>query len=364
MYDLEQAVALEAAIAAAQLCEQIRQSRQATAMLKPDASPVTIADYGSQALLCRAIRQAFPLDPIVAEEDADWLTQANGTDYLEGVIEGVSQSLGEAVMRSQLLDWVGYGQGQRTINDWGQQRFWTLDPIDGTKGYVRGDQYGIAIALIEHGQVQLGVIACPALPVTLTPSQGGPSQAAHTQNEIGVVFVAQRGQSARMVTLSTRTSIPLHVRGEADRANFRLIESVEASHGTPTKQRAVARAVGLTQPPLAMDSLAKYGAIARGDADLYLRLPSQSSNPHLRQENIWDHAAGVVILEAAGGQVSDRHGQPLDFSYGPKLSQNEGIVASNGILHSAVLQALQHSRPPCEPHAPIQTPQSKTTVPQ
>jgi 3'(2'), 5'-bisphosphate nucleotidase len=43
-------------------------------------------------------------------------------------------------------------------------RYWTLDPIDGTKGFLRGDQYAIALALVEHGEVVLGVLGCPNLP--------------------------------------------------------------------------------------------------------------------------------------------------------------------------------------------------------
>ncbi|NJN29442.1 MAG: hypothetical protein HC824_02470, partial [Synechococcales cyanobacterium RM1_1_8] len=105
------------------------------------------------------------------------------------------------------------------------------------------------------------------------------------------------------------------------------------------EQLAAARAVGITAPPIYMDSLAKYGAIARGDGDLYLRLPSASSLH--RHENIWDHAPGAIVLEEAGGQVSDRHGHPLDFTSGIKMFNNVGIVASNGILHDGVLRALR-----------------------
>ena len=88
-----------------------------------------------------------------------------------------------------------------------------------------------------------------------------------------------------------------------------------------------------------MDSQAKYGVVARGEAGLYLRVPS-SSEPHYR-EKIWDHAAGAIIAEEAGGRVTDIFGAPLDFSSGIRLERNSGVVVTNGRLHDIILQALR-----------------------
>ncbi len=318
-YQNEREIAIAATLAAAQLCETVRAEQLANAVDKPDASPVTIADYGSQALICRALAEAFPQDPVVGEEDA-MLLQSQG-DLLGNVVQMVERFIADAT-EAEVLDWVGRGKGEIS------NRFWTLDPIDGTKGYVRGDQYAIALALIENGQVQLGVVVCPAFPL----------DDATTDMLPGTVFVAVRGQGAQMLSLDLQQSRPLQVNGEAQRESFRLIQSVVAAHGTPEEQLAAAQAVGITTEPLSMDSLGKYGAIARGDADLYLRLPSASSTH--RCENIWDHAAGAIVLEEAGGRVSDRHGKPLDFTNGIKMTGNVGIVASNGLLHDAVIEAL------------------------
>jgi 3'(2'), 5'-bisphosphate nucleotidase len=87
-----------------------------------------------------------------------------------------------------------------------------------------------------------------------------------------------------------------------------------------------------------MDSQAKYGAVARGDAALYLRLPSEKY-PNYR-EKIWDHAAGSLIIEEAGGRVTDMNGQLLDFTSDFKMHHNRGVVASNGTIHESVLEAL------------------------
>jgi 3'(2'), 5'-bisphosphate nucleotidase len=83
----------------------------------------------------------------------------------------------------------------------------------------------------------------------------------------------------------------------------------------------------------------KYGIVARGEATLYLRIPSSSEVGY--KENIWDHAAGSIITEESGGKVTDSLGRPLEFTSGIKMEKNEGIVASNGILHDVVLKALK-----------------------
>ncbi|NJO20524.1 MAG: 3'(2'),5'-bisphosphate nucleotidase, partial [Spirulinaceae cyanobacterium RM2_2_10] len=78
-----------------------------------------------------------------------------------------------------------------------------------------------------------------------------------------------------------------------------------------------------------------------GQAALYLRLPSPKTPDY--REKIWDHAAGALVVEEAGGRVTDMHGQPLDFSLGAKLVNNQGIVASNGVIHEQVLAALREN---------------------
>lgn len=88
-----------------------------------------------------------------------------------------------------------------------------------------------------------------------------------------------------------------------------------------------------------MDSQAKYAVLAAGAGELYLRLLSPSKPDY--RERIWDQAAGSILVEEAGGRVTDLHGLPLDFSQGRKLSRNHGILASNGLLHQVTLDGLR-----------------------
>ena len=321
-YEQEKQVAIEAVVAAAKLCEQVRHRRSSGAIQKQDRSPVTIADFGAQALICRAIAAIFGNDSIVGEESATLLRQPHLAPHLQQVTQQVKDQVPEATTDA-VLDWIDRGTGQV------QDRYWTLDPIDGTKGFVRGDQYAIALALIEDGAVKLGVMACPALSINPIVEN----------TERGVVFVAVQGEGASQIALKTGKSYPIQVAQPNSAIDLRLIESVETDHGNPQLQRTIAQAVGIATPPLAMDSQAKYGVVARGQASLYMRLHWTTEPTY--QENIWDHAAGAIVVQEAGGQVTDMDGNPLNFSTGVKLSQNRGIVASNGVLHEAVLTALQ-----------------------
>jgi 3'(2'), 5'-bisphosphate nucleotidase len=85
------------------------------------------------------------------------------------------------------------------------------------------------------------------------------------------------------------------------------------------------------------DSQEKYGRVAAGQAELYLRLPRLDN---VYSHSIWDHAAGTAIVQAAGGTVTDVDGSALDFSEGRKL-KNYGVIASNGRIHDLAVNAVQ-----------------------
>ena len=318
--DREQAIA--AVTQAAALCRAVQEDMATIeAIEKGDRSPVTVADFGSQALVCQRLTAAFPQDAIVAEEDSTELRKRENASKLALVTQYVKRFRSDASPQ-QVCHWIDAGKG--TV----ARRFWTLDPIDGTKGFLRSEQYAIALALIEQGQVAVAVLACPALPVDMNDPD----------SKRGVSFLAVRGEGAAMAPLGSTSFVPIHVTQESDASQLRFVESVEVEHGDSPLQKAVARAVQVTSPPLRMDSQAKYGAVARGDAALYLRFPSPK-HPHYC-EKIWDHAAGVLVVEEAGGLVTDMRGQPLDLASNHTMGRNRGVVVSNGTLHEAVLEAL------------------------
>lgn len=319
-YEQEVAAGIEAALSAAKLCQAVR-ANIPDRMEKEDRSPVTVADFGSQAIICRALAAAFPQDSVVGEEDATSLRSPEMSEQLAQVTEYVKQQVPNP-STEDVTQWIDHGNGEPA------ERFWTLDPIDGTKGFLRGDQYAIALALIEEGEVKVGILGCPALSLDLAPPL----------DQTGLLFVAVRGEGTRVRPLSEDNWNTMRVTSPDDKDHLRFVESVEAAHGDQSQQTAIAQKAGITRPSLRMDSQAKYGAVAAGAAALYLRLPSPKKPDY--RENIWDHAAGAIVVEEAGGRTSDMYGKPLDFSVGAKLFQNRGIVVSNGSLHEAVLAAL------------------------
>jgi len=315
-YDREKQIAIEAVVAAAKLCERVRSDIPA-AMEKKDKSPVTVADYGAQALICKALSEAFPDDPIVGEEDAAALRKPEMADNLTKVTNYVKEQLPDATPED-VTGWIDRGNGKVS------PRYWTLDPIDGTKGFLRQDQYAVALALVEDGEVKLGILGCPAMPVE--------------NSEPGALYVAVRGEGSMMKAIAGGDFVPIKVVSPEDTANMRFVESVESSHGDQERQNKIAQAAGITTESVRVDSQAKYGIVASGKAALYLRLPSPKSPDY--RENIWDHAAGAIVVEEAGGRVSDLYGKPLNFADGAKMVDNRGVVVSNGVIHDRVLAAL------------------------
>jgi 3'(2'), 5'-bisphosphate nucleotidase/inositol polyphosphate 1-phosphatase len=117
---------------------------------------------------------------------------------------------------------------------------------------------------------------------------------------------------------------------------LRVVESFEAGHHDHALGERVAAAAGVdAEAPVRVDSMVKYAMLARRDAALYLRFPRAGY-----AEKVWDHAAGCVVLEEAGGSVKDKHGASLDFTHGRFLSRNEGIVASAPGAEGVLTKAL------------------------
>ena len=326
---IELEIALHAVSKATRLCQRVRTGIEAVrAIHKSDRSPVTVADYGSQAVMIHVLQGHFATDPIVAEESADLLRK--DSSLRQTVLEWVQTEVA-SISETELLDIIDTGRDDTP----GATRFWTMDPIDGTKGFLRGDQYAVALALIEQGQVTLGVLGCPAF-----PPQGSP-EGMPVQDDEGSLFHAVRGQGSWRTGLKSKAdgkeADQIHTDHILEPADARFCESVERAHTSHETHQRIAGLLSIHRNACRIDSQVKYAAVARGDASIYLRLPRDSSY----REKIWDHAAGALLVEEAGGRVSDARGNALDFSVGPTLDHNRGILATNGILHEQVLEAIQ-----------------------
>jgi 3'(2'), 5'-bisphosphate nucleotidase len=304
------------------LVKTIQTESGISALSKQDRSPVTIADFASQALISKRMLDEFPQDILVAEEDAEELRSDENSTLLTQVTEFVTHHVSDATPEL-VCQWVDHGGGAPGV------RFWTLDPIDGTKGFLRGDQYVVALALIEYGKVVMGALGCPHLGKDLTPDRNEQGSTVISVRENGTWSRSLEGGDFKRVEVST----------VAAPEKAQLLLSVESAHTDLGKMNAVREALGNHQDPVRMDSQAKLAVLAGGGADLIFRLLSPSKLTY--KEKIWDQAAGSLIVEEAGGRVTDLRGEPLDFSVGSELIRNTGVVVSNGLLHEAALEALK-----------------------
>ncbi|KAK4666066.1 3'(2'),5'-bisphosphate nucleotidase [Podospora pseudopauciseta] len=346
LYSRELEIAQLAVQRASILTKRVFHETSKGTVSKDDASPVTIGDFGAQALIISALKHNFPHDEIVAEEEATEL-RANPPlrDQIWELVR--TTSLDDVAAEGLLGGGIKDADAMLDIIDQGNSkggkvgRVWTIDPIDGTKGFLRGGQYAVCLALLEDGDVKVGAIGCPNLPVDDAAPLTADIGANATDDEgRGVLFSAVIGQGATSRPLKAGALAEgrsISMKPLTDMSNASFCESVEAGHSNQSESAQIAQKLGITKQSVRMDSQAKYGSIARGAGDIYLRLPTSKTY----QEKIWDHAAGDLIVREAGGQVTDIKGNRLNFGVGRTLATNSGVIAAPKAVHSQVLSVVQ-----------------------
>jgi len=217
-------------------------------VLKKDASPLTAADQASHELLTDALAPLLPGVPVISEES------------FEATSSGAAN-----------------------------ERFWLVDPLDGTKEFLKAtDQFTVNVALIDGGRSVLGVVYAPAL---------------------DLIYYGRRGSGAWRQE-GTQTPCPISVR-PADTSCLSVVASKD--HAGPMVQAMLDRMPGAELQ--SMGSSLKFCLVAEGKADVYLRdLPTME----------WDTAAAQCVVEAAGGGVYELSGQPLH--YGKPSLKNSSIM--------------------------------------
>lgn len=319
MYEHERRFAVDVVAEACTLARSVQDQVAAAsdAVTKSDRSPVTVADLAIQVLVSHRLAERFPGDGLLAEED----TAAIDADpALAGRVLELSQQAAPGLTADAMRRALGRGD-----HSGGVARHWVLDPVDGTKGFLRGEQFAVALALIDGGLLAAGALGCPRLP----PIDGSTGE--------GSIFSAEAGCGATERRLGAAADRPIAVDTISEPSHAAFCESVESAHAAHSVQAEIAARLGIRRPPVRIDSQCKYAVVARGEASIYLRLPSRADY----REKVWDHAAGALIIEEAGGRVSDLDGRPLDVSAGRFLARSRGIVATNGYLHEVVLAACR-----------------------
>jgi len=244
---------------------------------KPDdGGPVTRADIEVDAMICGALRRAFPGDAVLAEE-------SYATDPRSG-------------------------DGRRHA-----ARCWMIDPVDGTRGFSRGDAtWAVHIGLCIEGEPTLGVVHEPAAGRT----------------SFGLALPGDRGGGAwvREPTGETRSIQVIPVDVDA----LRLVTS--QSHRTPIADEIAAHLRVDADRDLRLGSTGvKIVRVARGVADVYVH-PSRGTK-------LWDTCAPQAILHAAGGRLTDLQGERLAF-LDEDIGHREGLLASPANFHPELVAEL------------------------
>lgn len=233
--------------------------------LKPGDEPVTIADRECSALIVETLKGQFSNDIVISEEMQD---------------------------------------DPRRLST---RRVWYVDPIDGTKGFVRGEQgYCVMIGLTIDDKPVAGVVYQPNQDSLVFASQGSGTwaQVDGKTQRLGSSSISDLAAARLLASKVDRTS-------EVDRIKQALGVCAEENMGS----------IGL-----------KLAAIAIGDYDLYVNPATHCSS--------WDTCAPQIILEQAGGTMTDIYGSPLRYCSPDTLRHTSGIVASNGPLHKAAIEKL------------------------
>ncbi len=254
---------------------------------KEDKTPVTIADLASQAILLHEVARIRPADRVHAEEEAETVMEEAKAQPVRDIVEEV---LGTSISLGELRDRIQYrGEGTSGAS-------WFIDPIDGTKGYVAGLFYAVACGRAINGKLSEGWM-------------GVPSGDERMKTITGKLFFAQSGNGIKRWTIadgaeevfSASPAPSLEEGGRLAVIGSRAHDKIDTPEGVNTDKWQVEL--------LPMDSMAKYAALASGAAELYPRNPS----PKFGAQYYWDHAAGALLVEEAGGKITDLEGKPIEI---------------------------------------------------
>ncbi|KAG8099681.1 hypothetical protein GUJ93_ZPchr0013g35967 [Zizania palustris] len=353
-YHRELAAAAAAVERACRLCVDVRRtllSGDKKILEKNDQTPVTVADFGVQALISLELQRSFPTIPLVAEEDSASVRSNNV------LVESISSAVADNV--SHVDSSLTHDEVLRAIDRGGKDvvsssTYWVLDPIDGTQGFLRGDDtlYLVGLALLVNGKAVVGVMGCPNWANdTIADGKVGSSSSPLDRGILTVAHVGCGTWSRRlsMVQLpmvqdtwnrclvdscpdihkarfclsdnQTWNMIPLSVlfNSTMDESNHRDENEILISY-------------------VHSGSLCKYLTVASGRASVFVL------KARTKTLKSWDHAVGVICVEEAGGQVSDWSGKPLDLAADLTARRDicpwGGILITNGVLHDELVEMI------------------------
>ncbi|MCA9648769.1 MAG: hypothetical protein H6712_13560 [Myxococcales bacterium] len=291
---------------------------------KADDSPVTVADFAAQAVIVRGLRR-LGAQPILGEERAELLLQPEHASLCDAVVEAVRAVWPDATPDA-VLEAIDGASGAPD-----PAGHWVVDPIDGTRGFVRGRQYAVCLAWIADARPRLAVMGCPNLPRPLDARFD-------LADPEGTLLLAREGTPLRFGPAVPGAELRAVDPVPSERPSTLVV--THSFDGTYSRLGDLERVLAKLDGPLERrpaGSQAKYGIVARGQAHAYLRLPKKRH----RAEHVWDHAPGWLCAITAGMTVTDLAGRPFDFSTGARLANNYGVVCARPSVHGELLAAIE-----------------------
>ncbi len=269
--------------------------------IKQDRSPVTLADFASQIYIISKLKELYPKDSIIAEE-----TYSSELDkYSEKLIQSCYDKLNLS-LNPNIKEIINY-RGPYS------KRIWSIDPIDGTKGYQEGLSYAIGIGLIINQEKKLSIIGVP------------------NYNAEGVaVFVANKGNGA-LASYGEKNFISIKVSETRDIKKSILCHSLHYDEPWVIK---LAKKLGI-ENYIQIDSMAKFCMVADSSADLYIK------PMYIDRSFIWDFLPGDLLVKEAGGIVTDLKGVSPKYIGDKCVISSPGLIVSNGKFHREILDRIE-----------------------
>ncbi len=289
--------------------------RSVGATSKSDASPVTAADLALQALLVAGLQERYGAIPVVGEESTA-VFRGEGGDALRSRVHELAQSARPGFTSAAIDAAIDAGTADGTSREQ-----WIIDPIDGTRGYLTGQQYCVCLGLVRDRDVAFGAAGCPRLGTE------------------GLVVAASRGRGS-WVWSGLAGGAPPHrvVAVKAPRPELVACESADVGPRAKQRLRLLAEAWPATLSARQLESQCKFVLVAIGEADLAVRFPPRVAGSE--RDAVWDYAGAVVMAEEAGARMTDCDGQPLRFGRGRYIEGNRGILCAAPWLHATAVERM------------------------
>lgn len=268
---------------------------------KEDGSPVTVADYATQIYIINRITEKFPNDQIIAEEDDISLISDITKSSINSCYEALN--IGDKINIENAL-----------IKDYKHsKRQWTVDPIDGTKGYQKGLFYAIGIGFMINSNPKICSIAVP-----------------NYSKLVKAIFIAEKDQGSKF-SIDNSEFKPIKVSEQSILKEAKMCQSL---HYNKPWVIDFANHVEITNF-VQIDSMAKFCKVADGTADFYIK-PMNKSRSYA-----WDFLPGTLLVKEAGGSITDLRGNAIKFKNNKCIVSAPGLIASNSLIHNDIIANIK-----------------------